>query len=116
MNHLYIGLLKNNFLGLFEVIKTPKNLNNYHRVEMGPGDWKLLENDYVTNAVPVEFSEALESWGIITHFGIFDSLIDGKLIAFGELKEHKTVSKHDRVQFEIDSTNISLVSLGVYNG
>lgn len=109
MKYLYIGLLRNSELGLIEV---EQENTNYRRVELGPGDWFFLDEDkkdIITNAVKVEFPESTNRWGIITHFGIFDSLYKGVLLTIGTLNNMKNIedSFYD-IRFEAGSINIPI--------
>lgn len=84
MNYCYIGLLSLTSVGLVEPTSEG---TNYRRVEMGPHDW-YFEEDVAFNAITVMFPVALSNWGVISHFGIFDSLQGGKLLAVGSLEDH----------------------------
>jgi len=108
MNYLYIGLLKSNTLGLIEILREG---TNYRRIEMGPGDWFFFnedKKDFITNAVKVEFPNAAISWGLITYFGIFDSLLDGNFLEIGTINEPTVTYKGDKTEFEIGKLKISL--------
>jgi len=108
MNYLYIGLLKKSEMGLIE----PSQKDNYHRIELGPGDLEF-NGDCVINIVEITFPEAKKHWGLITHFGIWDSLQKGHLLAIGNLEKRKTINKYDIVQFKPNSIEISPKELGI---
>ena len=115
MNYLYIGLLQNSGFGLVEVLREGAN---YRRVEMGPGDWKVNnlamfpEDSYINNVDVVKFPIALKGWGTITHFGVFDSLHGGNILASGTLSMNIIVDRPIQIQFEKHKLVVDLIHLG----
>ena len=107
MNYLYLGLLlKNGELGLVEVSQIE---TNYRRIEMNPGDWFYLNEDSkedITNAINVEFPDATGLWGMITHFGIFDSLYDGHLLVAGTLNNKEFICERGKTEFKMGKIKI----------
>lgn len=45
----------------------------------------------VTNTNRIDFAESTSPWGTMTHYVIYDSLIDGNLLEFGALPLSRTV-------------------------
>jgi len=112
MNYIYIGLLRGLLAGIptFGLVEVQRESTNYHRIEMGPGDL-FVNGDMATNIDAIQFPIALNSWGTITHFGIFDSLHDGNILATGKLTERVSVSEGIQIWFEPNRMNIELSAL-----
>lgn len=58
------------------------------------------------NGVVVIFPQATASWGVVTHFGFFDSLVGGNLLDYapltsGGVAAPKTIQSGDTPQFSI---------------
>lgn len=113
LNYLYIGLLRDTELGVNEV---PQEGTNYRRIEVGPGDLELIEDDYATNAVEIEFPNVIGAWGLIGHFGIFDSLDNKIPLAIGELDNPTYIYEGCVVKFDTGKMQIPLDELGIYDG
>ncbi len=108
LNYLYIGLFNSNIYNLTEI---PQRNSNYNRIEMGPGEWFYLNKntrDTITNAVEIIFPDANWDWGIITHFGIFDSPQKGKLLVTGKINVASIVTKDDKIKFNVGNISIPL--------
>jgi len=106
--YIYVGLLKKSSMGLIEPLKKL----NYRRIELGPGDL-ILNDNCIKNSVEIIFPQAKNNWGLVTHFGIWDSLQKGHLLAVGNLIEEKFIKKNEIVQFDIDNMEISIEIIGV---
>jgi len=109
IKYFYIGLLKESELGLIEIEKKD---TNYNRIEMGPGDLEFNE-DVLINMVEITFPQAKKCWGLLTHFGIWDSLNNGKLLTIGNLIQKRIIRKNDIAQFDINDIEISIESIGI---
>lgn len=107
LDYLYIGLLKNSRLGLVEISQEG---TNYRRIEMGPEDWHF-QVDHILNIETIQFNMALKTWGLVTHFGVFDSLDKGNILAVGQLEFSIIVVKNDQPQFEIGTLSIMIEAL-----
>ncbi len=112
IQYVYIGLLRESTLGdgsggPGELIEVPTEIDgvatNYRRVEMGPIDWDLSfidaagtnfrSNDWgctlsapntATNAIDINFPAAQTEWGGLSHFGMYDLPVGGRLICTSE--------------------------------
>lgn len=86
--HLFRGFAfpspKNVYVGLYTKAPTEDGGgvevagNNYARM-------RVPFSEDLKNAAAVEFPMALDAWGRVTHFGIFDATTDGHMIGFGPL-------------------------------
>lgn len=63
----------------------------------------------VSNAAIISFGDATASWGVVTHFLIFDSSGDnGNLLMYGPLSFSKTIDTGDTVQIRAGALNLSV--------
>jgi len=97
LNYLYIGLLKSCELGLVEIEQSEET--NYHRIEMTRMDWILCNAERITNAFAIRFSQAKNYWGTLSHFGIFDALEKGRLLAVGNLQQKTEINENHIIEF-----------------
>lgn len=97
------------YLGLSTT--TPTNAGNNISEPAGASYERLaLDNDTttfesltsrtVTNAITLEFVQALESWGLCTHFVLFDSPTTGDFHGWGALTPALNVVATDTVTFD----------------
>lgn len=63
----------------------------YRRVELT--NLSTPENGVVTNSKPIYFDESTESWGLVTHYGVFDAESGGNLLIYGKLNPSHTVDE-----------------------
>jgi len=103
IEYLYVGLLRQGSLGLTEL---PKE-NNYRRIEMGRYDW-MRNGLNMFNATEIEYPPATKAWGMVTHFGIFDSPNNGCLIVSGDIQQPTIIKKDQVAHFEIANMKVSL--------
>ena len=61
-----------------------------------------------TNGAAVEFITATDSWGTVTHVGVFDASSSGNLLAWAALTASKTVSSGDVFRFDAGDLDITL--------
>lgn len=108
IEYLYIGLLRQGELGLMEL----PNTNNYRRIEMGRYDW-LRDGVKMLNATEIEYPPATKAWGMITHFGIFDSLNGGQFILAGAINKPKMIEEGSIVHFEKLKMEVTLELLNL---
>lgn len=105
LDYLYIGLFKNTELGLVEI---PQENTNYCRIEMCPFDWVLVKNYVVTNVHDVRFNETINEWGLVTHFGIFDSLQGGNLLMIVSLDLGRETNIHKGIQIQFEAGKLAI--------
>lgn len=97
--------------------------NAYARVKAAAGasqaltDWKSTQNDNVastgttgttTNTNAVNFATPTGSWGLVTHFGIYDALTSGNLLFWGALTQSKTINTGDTVSFAAGQLSVQI--------
>jgi hypothetical protein len=65
-------------------------------------------NGASTNSSDVEFDQATDSWGTITHFGILDALTSGNLLYHGALTSSKVIEDGDVFKFASAAVSVTL--------
>jgi len=70
--------------------------------------WSVASGGQTSNTGAVTFAAASGAWGTVTHFGIFDSLNGGNLLAWGSVGTPKSVAANETVSFADSSLTISL--------
>lgn len=99
-NPVYIGLMtaepNDDGTGVVE----PSG-GSYSRVSVANTlvEWPAASGGSKANANIISFPTATAGWGDITHYGIFDALSGGNLLAFGALNVPRTVLATDDVRF-----------------
>lgn len=88
-NEFYIGLSTTTPSADGTGVTEPSSSAGYKRI-------KLLSisepaGGVVSNSSSITFDESTASWGVVTHFVIFDALSGGNLLIFGELSSPRTV-------------------------
>lgn len=73
------------------------NGNNYSRTLCNT--WSVATTGALLNATGIVFPAAGGSWGTVSHFGIFDDISAGNMLAYGQLGVSKSVTLNDIVQF-----------------
>lgn len=58
-------------------------------------NWPPASGGTKSNGSVIEFPTAAESWGTITHIGIFDAPVGGNLLVYGALNNGKAVGAGD---------------------
>ncbi len=61
--------------------------------------WPAAAGGQKSNANVITFATASGAWGTITHFGIFDAVSGGNLLAFGSLNTPRAVLASDVFRF-----------------
>jgi hypothetical protein len=56
-------------------------------------------NGVATSTGDIVYSQAVTSWGTVTHFGIFDAASGGNLLYFAALQTQRQVLAGDQVKF-----------------
>ena len=71
--------------------------------------WTTAAAGALDNAIALAFATASGgSWGTVTHFGIYDAVSAGNLLAYGALSVSKTINDGDTAEFAIGSLDITL--------
>ena len=65
-------------------------------------------NGVSTNSAAIEFAQAGNSWGTITHIGIRDALTTGNLLYHSPLDASKTIATGDVFRVAIGSLSVTL--------
>jgi hypothetical protein len=74
---------------------------SYARVSVANNltQWPAASGGQKSNANAIEFPTATAAWGVITHYGIFNAVSGGNLLAFGALTVSKDVQDTDIFSF-----------------
>lgn len=101
----------NIYVGLFTASPTDANTGT----EVSGGSYA---RELITFAAPVAgatsndalvtFTTATASWGVVTHFGLYDSVSGGNLLYWGPLTVSKTVDSGDIFTWPIGNLAITL--------
>lgn len=78
--------------------------NNYSRQSISFG---AAASGTASNDAAVEFSAATGSWGVVSHFGLFDAAIAGNLLIHGALTASKTIETGDILKIAIGDMDIT---------
>lgn len=70
--------------------------------------WTTAAAGALANAIEMAFAAATGAWGTVTHFGIFDAVTGGNLLATGVLSVAKTIDDGDTPKFAIGTLDITL--------
>lgn len=65
------------------------------------------ETTSLSNAIAIEWAEAQNSWGEVTHFAIYDAS-DSSFMAWGSLDIAKTIQTGDQARFAIGDLTIEI--------
>jgi len=100
LSEIYVGLL---------VIDKDLNLvepsdGNYARVKVLHTDW-TIDGD-MRNSNDIEFPTATKSWGVATHFVLFDK--SGKNLVLGSLTQPKIILPGEIVKFAAGDLRITI--------
>ncbi len=69
-------------------------------------DFEAPADGVTQNATEISFTQATESWGTVTHAGIYDTLTNGNLLFHGALSASKTIDTNDT--FKIAASGFSV--------
>jgi len=78
--------------------------NNYSRQSVSFG---AAASGTASNDAAVEFSAATGSWGVVSHFGLFDAASSGNLLIHGALTASKTIESGDILKLAIGDMDIT---------
>ncbi len=67
-----------------------------------------LSGSIIYNSGAVTFVQCDDSWGTISHFGIFDTATGGNLLAWGTCTTPKDVNTNDTAEFADKALTVSL--------
>jgi len=81
---------------------------SYTRIETCGADWTDAGGGCIDNADAIQFPQATDSWGTITHFALYDGLTGGHLLACGALASSLPVAAGDLVRFAPGELNVTL--------
>jgi hypothetical protein len=73
----------------------------------------IASNGSLKNAVEFEFPESQVSWGIITHFALYDQQTGGSIKVFGQLTNSRTVETSTILVLEPNALQINLENIVV---
>ena len=104
---IYVGLSTANPADDASGLTEPSG-NSYARVATAGADWNAASGGTIDNANEISFPEASGSWGMLTHFALFDATSGGNMLAHGSLSVSKSISSGDTVKFAAGDLDISL--------
>lgn len=82
--------------------------DGYARVSTDGTDWSVSSGGAVANATAITFPESTDSWGTITHFGLYDASTSGNFLAGGALTSSQAVASGKIVRFAIGDLDVTL--------
>jgi len=77
--------------------------------------WSAASARATQNVELITFPEARGSWGIITHFALYDAIITGNMLAYGALTDPITVGNSDSISFGAGMVDIVAPAAGLSN-
>jgi hypothetical protein len=80
---------------------------SYARKATAGTDWTAASAGATSNATVLTFVAATASWGIITHFGLFDAVSAGNLLRWAPVGTPRTISSGDSASFAIGTLNLT---------
>ncbi len=78
--------------------------SNYARVA---ATFSAASSGTTSNSAAVEFNAATGSWGLISHFGIFDAASSGNLLIHGAFTTAKTIASGDILKIPTGDLDIT---------
>lgn len=61
-----------------------------------------------SNGTAITFATATASWGLVTHFAVFDALTSGNMLCHGQLTASKTIDSGDTAEFAVGDFDVTL--------
>lgn len=101
------------FVGLFTAAPTDAgggtevSGGSYARVALA-SKWSAASGTTKATNATVTFPAASASWGVVTHFGIFDASSAGNLLGWAALTASKTVDSGDTLSFASTALTVTL--------
>ena len=78
--------------------------NNYSRVA---ATFSAAASGTTSNSAAIEFNAATGSWGLVSHFGIFDAASAGNLLIHGAFTTAKTIASGDILKIPTGDLDIT---------
>ena len=70
-------------------------------------NWPAASSSQKQNGTEIAFTEAVNSWGTVTHFSIMDAVSAGNFLFWGVLTNSKTIDIGDTFKFPINAITIT---------
>ncbi len=70
-------------------------------------NWPSAAAGSKSNGTVVTFPQATVSWGVVTHFALFDASTGGNMLYFGALSASKTIDISDTPTFPVGTLTIT---------
>nr|DAO66522.1 MAG TPA: hypothetical protein [Caudoviricetes sp.] len=104
---LYLGLSSTAPNADGENVTEPTG-GNYARVELK----NLGEptNGVIKNTGTLSFPRSSSAWGQVTHYTVYDALVNGNLLQYGELEEATSIVKNANLIFEPNTITLSVAN------
>ncbi len=71
-------------------------------------DFSAPSDGATSNGSEIAFAQATESWGTITHIGVYDATSNGNLLFHGALSVSKAVDTNDTFKIALGDLDITL--------
>jgi hypothetical protein len=104
---IYVGLSTSDPTDNASGLAEPSG-NSYARVATAGSDWNTASGGTIDNANDITFPEASGSWGMLTHFALFDTASGGNMLAHGSLGASKSIGSGDTAKFAAGDLDVSL--------
>jgi hypothetical protein len=78
--------------------------SNYARVA---ATFSAASSGTTSNSAAIEFNAATGSWGLVSHFGIFDAASSGNLLIHGAFTTAKTIASGDILKIPTGDLDIT---------
>lgn len=82
--------------------------DDYARAETAGADWNDASAGAITNKEIIEFAASSESWGIITHFALYDAVTGGNFLGSGELDSSVNIGANFVASFAEDTLTVTM--------
>lgn len=84
--------------------------NGYGRVAVANDltQWPAATAGVKKNGADIDFPEATDLWGTVTHFGIFVAASGGSPAAWGELDTSQSPDSPDQLQFAVGTLDVKI--------
>lgn len=75
----------------------------------GTTDFNTYTNGKISNKTVVTFPESTGTWGLITHFGLYDAEASGNLLYYGRLDRDRLIDSESILIFPSNTLTIDMV-------